>query len=49
MLFFLSFHPKLHAVFHPELTETTMVTEGIPVEPMMMFNQNSWGKENVKI
>jgi hypothetical protein len=26
-----------------------MVTEGIPVEPMMMFNQNSWGKENVKI
>jgi glutamine amidotransferase PdxT len=37
MLFLLSFHPTLCAVFHPELTETTMVTEGIPVETLMMF------------
>jgi hypothetical protein len=41
MLFLFSFHPKLYAMFHPELTETTMVTEGIPVEPLMMLGINA--------
>jgi hypothetical protein len=47
MLFFLSFHPKLRAVFHPELTETTMVTERIPVEPLMMFLTKTLGEKKM--
>jgi hypothetical protein len=41
MLFVVSFHPKLCAIFHPELTETKMVTEGIPVEPLMKLGVNA--------
>jgi len=31
----LSSHPRLYIVPHPEPAETTMVTEGIPVGPLM--------------
>jgi len=31
-----SFHLGLYVVPHPEPTKTTVVTEGIPVGPLMM-------------
>jgi hypothetical protein len=38
-LILFSFHPEFYAIPHPEQAGTIMVTEDIPVGPLMMYNR----------